>query len=71
MEPEVLLLDEPTSALDDDTADLVMELAAGYAREKKKTIVMVTHSKGLARNYGEMIVTVNGGKIVNVEGFAG
>jgi len=67
MEPDVLLLDEPTSALDDDTAGLVMELAAGYAREKKKTIVMVTHSKGLARNYGETIVTVKSGRIVNVE----
>ncbi|HBT20572.1 MAG TPA: ABC transporter ATP-binding protein [Peptococcaceae bacterium] len=67
MEPDALLLDEPTSALDNDTADLVMGLVANYARDKRKTIVMVTHSKELARIYGEKLVTINGGRIVHVE----
>lgn len=67
MEPEVYLLDEPASALDDETEELIIEQMVSFTREKNKTLVMVTHSKRIARTYGEFIVTLDKGKIIQVE----
>lgn len=67
MDPEVLLLDEPTSALDEDTETVITEYICSYLEKGNKTIVMVTHSRALAKKLGKMIVTVNNGKIVSVE----
>lgn len=67
MGPQVLLLDEPSSALDDDTEDLVLESLAHWVKTQKKSMVMVTHSKKLARTYGDTIITVDRGKILGTE----
>lgn len=67
MDPEVLLLDEPSSALDEDTEYFVMDEIIKYTRSGKKTSVMVTHSKNLARKYGETIITVDKGRVIRVE----
>jgi len=63
MEPEVLLLDEPSSALDDETESLIMKTFADYAKNEEKTLIMVTHSKTLAKNFGDRILQVRGGKV--------
>ncbi|UNC92263.1 ABC transporter ATP-binding protein [Candidatus Contubernalis alkaliaceticus] len=68
MEPEVFLLDEPSSALDDETEEMIIEQMVSFTKKKKKTLVMVTHSKRIARSYGEFIVTMDRGKITQVEG---
>ncbi len=67
MEPEVLLLDEPTSALDEDTETVITEYICSYLEKGNKTIIMVTHSRALAKKLGKMIVTVNNGKIISIE----
>ncbi len=67
MEPEVLLLDEPSSALDDDTEELIIEKIVQFTRKNNKTLVMVTHSKKIARAYGEFIVTMDRGRVIQVE----
>ncbi|RJX29610.1 MAG: ATP-binding cassette domain-containing protein [Dethiobacter sp.] len=67
IEPEVMLLDEPTSALDDDTEAKTIEYVKNYVKRRRKTLVMVTHSKQLAKNYGETIVTISNGKLVSIE----
>ncbi len=67
MNPEVLLLDEPTSALDDNTVDKVIGYVVDHVRENKKTLIMVTHSKQLAKMVGEKIITLEGGLITGVE----
>ena len=67
MKPEVLLLDEPSSALDDGTEELIIESMVSFARKESKTLVMVTHSKRIARTYGEYIVSMDKGKVVQVE----
>jgi len=63
MKPEVLLLDEPSSALDDDTESLIMKTFVDYAKDKEKTLIMVTHSKALAKNFGDRILQVKGGEV--------
>lgn len=67
MKPEVLLLDEPSSALDEETAHMVMANLVEWSQEEKAALVMVTHSMSIARQYGEMRVTLSKGSIVSVE----
>ncbi|NBG89461.1 ABC transporter ATP-binding protein [Isachenkonia alkalipeptolytica] len=63
MEPKVLLLDEPSSALDDETESLIIQTFVDYAKAHHKTLVMVTHSKSLAKNFADRILQVRGGEV--------
>ena len=63
MEPEVLLFDEPTSALDPEMVGEVLEVMRDLARENMTTVV-VTHEMGFAREVGERIIFMDGGKIM-------
>ncbi|MFO7952506.1 MAG: ABC transporter ATP-binding protein [Bacillota bacterium] len=67
MDPEVLLLDEPTSALDDNTVDKVMNRILDYVKSRQKTLIMVTHSKQLAKVTGEKIITLENGLVSGIE----
>ncbi|AEE96720.1 ABC transporter ATP-binding protein [Mahella australiensis] len=67
LEPEVLLLDEPSSALDEDTEYLVVNNIVTYAKDNGKTVVMVTHSKSVAQRYGDVIITIDKGRVSDVE----
>ena len=58
MKPEVLLLDEPSSALDEDTEQLIIEVLVQYTKSNGKTMVMVTHSKSIARQFSDEIVEI-------------
>lgn len=66
MDPAVLLLDEPTSALDEDTEGKVIAHVKRYVHNGQKTLVLVTHSKQLAKSMGEVIVTVSNGMIAAI-----
>lgn len=68
MDPEVLLLDEPTSALDDNMEDVVMDLLVSFAAAERKTLILITHSRELARKYGDVIITLEKGKVSKVAG---
>ncbi len=48
-EPAIVLADEPTGNLDRRTGESVMELFAAIARERGKTVVLVTHDPAVAR----------------------
>lgn len=63
LEPEVLLLDEPSSALDEETERIIIGKLVEYTKEQKKTLVMVTHSKKIAKNYSDNIVEIKNGRI--------
>ncbi len=62
-EPRVLLLDEPFSALDRGTAHRLRGEVQSLHREKRLTIVHVTHDLAEARQMGDSIALINEGKL--------
>jgi putative ABC transport system ATP-binding protein len=58
-EPAIILADEPTGNLDDANGKEVMEILAAL-RKDGKTVVMVTHDKGLSA-YGDVIYLLEDG----------
>lgn len=63
MQPAVMLFDEPTSALDPEMVGEVLEVMKELAREGM-TMVVVTHEMGFAREVGDRVLFMDGGKIV-------
>ncbi len=64
LDPDVLLLDEPLGALDPMTRfDLQADLKAVFER-LGKTVVLVTHDLGEAAHFGDRIVLLRGGQLV-------
>ncbi len=63
---DVLLLDEPSGALDDDSEDALLAMVVRLARERGKTLVMVTHSKAQARKHADHLFVVQRGRIEEV-----
>lgn len=64
LDPDVLLLDEPLGALDPIVrSDLQVELRDIF-RTLNKTVVMVTHDMGEAGFFGDVIVLMRDGRIV-------
>ena len=63
MEPDVLLFDEPTSALDPEMVGEVLNVMKDLAK-KGMTMVVVTHEIGFARDVGDRILFIDGGKIL-------
>jgi len=61
LDAETYLLDEPSSALDEATAEAVIEMIVEFTCREKKTLVMVTHAKEIARRYSDDIVEVGAG----------
>jgi putative ABC transport system ATP-binding protein len=65
MNPEVLLLDEPSSALDEATEKIIIERTVAFARDKNKTLIMVTHSKKVAEDFSDITIEINKGQIIS------
>ena len=63
MEPRLMLFDEPTSALDPELVGEVLDVMRGLAREGM-TMLVVTHEMGFAREVGDTLVFMDGGRIV-------
>ena len=64
-DPEVILADEPTGNLDTKTGEKVMDVLKQLNKEGK-TIIMVTHSPELAKQYAHTIYWLKDGKIEKV-----
>ena len=63
-DPEILFADEPTGNLDEETGLIVENLLFDLNKEKKTTLVIVTHDLDLA-NKTDRILKLKGGKIVS------
>jgi putative ABC transport system ATP-binding protein/lipoprotein-releasing system ATP-binding protein len=46
--PDIIFADEPTGNLDSKTGDAIMDLLLNLARDRKKTLLVVTHDPRLA-----------------------
>jgi polar amino acid transport system ATP-binding protein len=63
MDPKLMLFDEPTSALDPELVGEVLDVMRNLA-ESGMTMVVVTHEMGFAREVGDTVVFMDGGRIV-------
>jgi histidine transport system ATP-binding protein len=66
MQPEVMLFDEPTSALDPELVGGILRVIQQLAAEGR-TMVVVTHEMGFARNVSSNVIFLDGG-VVGEEG---
>lgn len=64
MEPQILLFDEITSALDPELVDEVLRVVKQIAEEHKRTLIVVTHEMGFARDVADEVLFVDQGAIV-------
>ncbi|RRW42069.1 ATP-binding cassette domain-containing protein [Pseudomonas luteola] len=62
MEPEVMLFDEPTSALDPELVGEVLKVIQALA-EEGRTMLMVTHEMGFARQVSSQVVFLHQGRV--------
>ncbi|MCB6185420.1 ATP-binding cassette domain-containing protein, partial [Leeia sp. TBRC 13508] len=62
MEPDVMLFDEPTSALDPELVGEVLKVMRSLA-EDGRTMLVVTHEMGFAREVASRVVFFHQGKV--------
>lgn len=67
LNPEVYLLDEPSSALDETTAEQIIQMVSEHVRQHMKTMVLVTHSPGIANRFSDTIIKFPPGQYVDEE----
>jgi len=66
IQPRFLLLDEPTSALDPEMTAEVLDLLSEL-REEGRTIILVTHQMGFAREAADQIAFLTNGRIQAID----
>jgi putative ABC transport system ATP-binding protein len=59
-DPGLVLADEPTGALDGQTGQTVLELLLGLARDRRRSVILVTHSRDVARAADRVLVLDSG-----------
>ena len=62
--PKLLLLDEHTAALDPRTSELIMKVTESLIQKEGITTLMVTHNMNHALAYGNRLVMMHEGEIV-------
>lgn len=63
MNPEVLILDEPTAGLDPMGRELLLSQITQYHRERKNTILLVSHSMEDIARVADKIIVMNNSKL--------
>ncbi len=69
LEPAVLLLDEPTTGLDVSVQALVLDTLKRLQRDRKITMVIVSHDLGVIRTMADRVMVMRRGAVVE-EGLA-
>ena len=64
MHPQVLILDEPNAGLDPKGRDEILDQVALLQKERKITVILVSHSMEDVARYVDRIIVVNDGKIL-------
>ena len=63
-DPSIILADEPTGNLDSKTSELIVELLTRLSRERKITLLLVTHNLKVAE-HADRIVHMADGQIID------
>ncbi|EKV55843.1 ZnuC, ABC-type Mn/Zn transport system, ATPase component [Brachyspira hampsonii 30446] len=66
-EPDLLVLDEPTNGVDRETIDLIYKILQSLNKEKKVTIIMVTHDIEKISSISNRIFCFEQGSLVELE----
>lgn len=64
-EPKLLLLDEPTSNIDSESISIMEREILRYNRERKGTVIIVTHNMEQAKRLCHKIINLEWGKVVS------
>lgn len=64
MNPEVLVLDEPTAGLDPMGRDVLLSQIVQYHKERKNTVILVTHSMEDIARVADKIIVMNKSNLV-------
>ena len=64
MKPEVLILDEPTAGLDPMGRDEILEQIAHIQKERKITVILVSHSMEDVAKYVGRLIVMNHGSVL-------
>ena len=65
-DPDIILLDEPTNHLDLKCQIEILDYLNKWTKENNKIIVAVLHDLNLVQAFGEKVVMMNDGKIIDV-----
>ena len=65
-QPAIILGDEPTGDLDSTTSSDIMRLFRRINKENNQTLILVTHSRDIAKQC-DSIIHINDGKISSIE----
>lgn len=63
-EPEILIADEPTTALDVTLQAQILALLKNIQREKKMSLLFITHDLNIVRQIADRVAVIAQGKIV-------
>ncbi len=64
MQPEVLILDEPTAGLDPKGRDEILDQIAYLHKERKITVILVSHSMEDVAKYVDRLIVMNDGQVM-------
>jgi ABC-type Mn2+/Zn2+ transport system ATPase subunit len=62
--PDILVLDEPTAGVDHATTHDVMEFISQTRRERKITVLLVTHDFAVVHRHAEKVIWLQQGKLL-------
>jgi oligopeptide/dipeptide ABC transporter ATP-binding protein len=62
--PSLLIADEPTSAVDSSLRYALLDLLVSIRQSSGASLILITHDLDVARSYGDRIIVVYGGRVV-------
>jgi putative ABC transport system ATP-binding protein len=62
--PKIIFADEPTGNLDSENGQAVLDLLLGFQRERRTTLILITHSLDIAE-MADRVIVLKDGRITN------